>query len=161
MNIVDKILFDPITRGLKFFTKGGALVNTVEYASGAITADANTTTTVYGPAGSPLPTSVLTATRVADITWQSPIRPSDTIIMEVASTSSAAWYPVNICEAGTLGYLLQNGTEYGAYLNHISSLVTRVAFAKYARSTGANYGTAGSNWTDLSGFRWRVRKTSI
>jgi len=27
MNIVDKILFDPITRGLKFFTKGGVVVS--------------------------------------------------------------------------------------------------------------------------------------
>jgi len=37
MNIVDKILVDPITRGLKFFTKGGAGLSLLDYAEGVWT----------------------------------------------------------------------------------------------------------------------------
>jgi len=47
MNIVDKILVDPITRGLKFFTKGGVVVSL-----------SPATTRSYNSAGNNLTTSV-------------------------------------------------------------------------------------------------------
>lgn len=131
----------------------------VEYASGAITSDASTTTTIYGPAGSRPPTASLSTTRSATLTWQYPIQADDQIEIEISSDSGATWTPTTANGQGSLSYVIQNGVEYGVYLSHSSPTTTVVWFPVYARSTGSTYGGVGTAWSSLnSAIRYRVRK---
>jgi hypothetical protein len=132
----------------------------VEYASCAITSDADNSTTIYGPAGSLFPTVPLSVPRIATVTWQTPRQESDVFFLEIASSSTAGWLPVEANQAGSFAYITQNGVEYGAYLSHTSSTTTRVLFNRYAIPTGATYGAAGSNWSAATNYRWRLRKVS-
>jgi hypothetical protein len=130
-----------------------------EFASGAITSDANTTTTVYGQAGSRTPTASLSTNRYAEITWLYPRQQDDEFLLEVDVDGNGAWLPHNANSFGSLGYVAQNTTAYGMYLVHVSATVSRVYFAPYAYPSGATYGAAGAPWSGSATMRYRVRKT--
>jgi hypothetical protein len=130
-----------------------------EFASGAITSDANTTTTVYGQAGSRTPTASLSTNRYAEITWLYPRQQDDEFLLEVDTDGNGAWLPHDANSFGSLGYVAQNTTAYGMYLTHVSASVSRVYFAVYAYPNGATYGSAGAPWSGSATMRYRVRKT--
>jgi hypothetical protein len=132
----------------------------VEYASGAITSDASTTTTVYGPAGSRTPTAALSAVRYAEVTWQYPRQNGDMYRIEIDYNGDGRWTPYDSNEYGGFTYQQQNTSSYGIYLAHEStSNKTRVYFAPAAYPNGATYGAAGAAWSGLAAtMRWRIVK---
>lgn len=132
----------------------------VEYASCAITSDADNSTTVYGPAGSLVPTAVLSTTRTATFTWQYPRQDSDIFLVEIQTSTTSGWMPFDSNGIGAVGYQTQNSVGYGLYLTHPSSTTSAVSFSRYARTTGVTFGSAGDNWSALTTTRWRVRKVT-
>jgi len=130
----------------------------VEYASGAITSDANTTTTIYGPAGSRVPTAALSVNRYAEITWQYPRQNDDVFFIEIDYNGDGRWAPFDANEYGSFAYVGQGTTAYGMLLTHTTT-TTRVAFYPYATVGTGLFGTAGAEWRNLAAtIRWRVRK---
>jgi len=171
MNIVDKILVDPITRGLKFFTKGGALVNTVEFASndgsgGTAASTTYTTGSVAGPAGSQFVSVNSTdttgnTTTYYKVNFQSPIRATDKISIEMSQDSGATWGETS--GVITFGRLVANNTSYGIYLTSNDSTSVYVSFGNGGRQPGVTYAAAGASWAGVAAgiYRFRVRKASI
>lgn len=133
----------------------------VEYASGAITSDASTTTTIYGPAGSRTPTAVLSGTRYVEVTWQYPRQNGDMVFLEIDYMGDGRWAPYDANEYGSFAYQQQNTSSYGMYLNHPTPSTTRINFSIYAYPSGATYGVAGAGWNTLvATMKWRIRKVS-
>lgn len=139
--------------------------NGVEYASNSDTTNANASvsSTVYGPEGSALPTT-LTALRTKTIRFQIPIQADDILVLEIKdSTNGNFWVPVNGGgnSGGTsLAFEQQNTNTYGMSLrpNVANSTDVAVQFGIYAVATGATYGATGTDWGSVSNVRWRVRK---
>jgi hypothetical protein len=137
--------------------------NDVEYVSNSSATDAaDTTSFVYGPAGSVgvIGTTTLGATRTKRVRFQNPIQPTDQLTIEVLD-SAGGWYPAATNRAGGLPYLIQNSIEYGIYFYTVNSTDVDVAFGQYARASGASFGAAGQNWSAVTAVtRWRLKKTA-
>lgn len=138
--------------------------NDVEYASNSTTSDADDTTTfVYGPNGSEIPTitaSAVNATRAKRVRFQTPIQSTDFIVLEIQGGGTGSWRPLGAV-AGYQPYMRQGGISIGIGIAHVNSTDIDVLFARGGRqSDNATYASAGSNYPSASGDRWRVRKTS-
>lgn len=131
--------------------------NDVEYASVETSfTDTSSTATVYGQAGTPFSSTALTATRTKTITWQTPIQPSDLVVVEF-KTASGQWVPF----PARAPYSRQSTTEYGVSWESTSSTQTVVTFGQYITGTGATYASAGSAWSNFtSTSAWRARKVA-
>jgi hypothetical protein len=136
--------------------------NDVEYVSNSSSTDAaDTTSFVYGPAGSAgvIATTTLTASRAKRVRFKTPIQQTDQIVVEMYDINNGVWEPITNCSQGSLSYVLQNTTEYGIYLSGVNSTDVDVIFGRYAVTSGATYASAGTNWSSLaSGIKWRVKK---
>jgi hypothetical protein len=134
--------------------------NDVEFASVAGTWDDDSTTTVYGPAGSILG-GTLNATRIKTITWQTPIQVGDKFEVEM-STDRVTWLPAvgGRFGASNIGVLnMMNAT--GSFLSGIHTqpngvTSTKIIFWQYANA--ASDDSPSENWPNDA--YWRVRKTS-
>lgn len=137
--------------------------NIIEYASNSSSTDADDTTSfVYGPDGSQgiLGTTALSADRSKRIRFQSAIQPTDSLVLEfrVAGTPTV-WLPITTFSQGNVLWTYQNGTQYGTYISGQNATDVNVIFARYAQPTGATFGSAGNEWTAITGLdRWRVKK---
>jgi len=169
MNIVDKILVDPITRGLKFFTKGGAMVtaSNAEFASNSSTTNTSDTTSfAYGSAGS----SVLTSTPATEIIskrvkFTTTVKDTDLLMIEIRGSTTGHWFPLYSEAAGSnliCGLQQQNGKYYGIGFHEtpFSSTEIDIIFGKYRNNSSGTFGGVSPN-TWPAGFFWRVRKSSI
>jgi len=138
--------------------------NDVEFVSNSSTTDAaDTTSFVYGPAGSPVP-GTLTAARQKRVNFLTPIQVTDEVVVEIQSSSTSQWVPVYVSgfNNGVSNFTYQNTASYGIGLNvgaSIGSTTVDVAFGQYS-ATGATYAGAGSAWGSVTGYRWRVRKAA-
>lgn len=135
-----------------------------EFASNSDTTNAdNTTSFAYGVSGSAFP-AVTTSTKVKRIRFQTPIQPTDTLIVEVRNATTQAWSPYNNSDAGSIAYVRQGSTEYGLYISpNVSGSTTdvNVYFCATAVPSGLTFGAAGAAWTSLTFIdRWRVRKVT-
>lgn len=133
-----------------------------EFAINSSTTNADDTTNfAYGAQGGLVPIT-LTAGRLKTVRFQTPVQPTDQLFLEVLEPGNTKWTPHNNCYLGSFGYVVQNTTAYGIYLDPSGGTDVDVIFSQYARPTGATYGIAGSDWGALNtaGLRWRVRKVS-
>ena len=142
--------------------------NDVEYASNSSSTDAaDTTSFVYGPAGSTgvIATTALTAARLKRVNFQTAIQDSDQLTLQIQISGSGPWVDAISLNsnAGVEGsYQEQNTASYGMGLQRASSTAVDVKFGTYSQATGATYGAAGGAWNTqpTSGTRWRVKKSS-
>jgi hypothetical protein len=139
-----------------------------EYASNSSSTDADDTTSfVTGSNGSigVIGVTSLTASRSKRIQFSRPVQATDLLTIEIYDPSSGIWAPhTSNRPTGTFAFMQQNTIQYGIWLSPVgtgNSSQTNVGFGQYATANGATYGSAGTAWNaGLSGFRWRVRKTS-
>lgn len=131
--------------------------NDVEFASNSNTTDApDTTSFVYGPAGSTFP-GTLTAARKKRVRFQNPIQPGDKISIEIGDTASGPWHEmtgdqelVSTASVGIFNDTANAGIGKWMIVSG-STLDIDVVFGRYRLGT--------SNWATNLGY-WRVRKTS-
>lgn len=128
--------------------------NDVEYAFNTGLADANDTTSFgYGPAGTVIQNATITAARTRLVRFQTPIQPTDTVILEI-SDDQATWMPfqqedVNLTGNGRFHNLNQaDGIGFG--ITSMGGTDVTVEFQQY-RVAGSN------NWSANLGF-WRLKK---
>lgn len=139
-----------------------------EFASNSSATDASDTTSfVYGPAGSTgvFGTTALTAARSKRVRFTSPIQPTDALILQV-QRAGGAWVDVSASASrgGLNVFTVQNGVTYGLGLDIvlINNTDIDVTFGTYAYASGT-YGAVGTAWNAgdfVSSYRWRVRKVS-
>lgn len=134
-----------------------------EYASNfSTTVTSDTLSFAYGSNGSATPSGVAAAGFSKTVRFNTPIQATDLLVLEV-QRSGQQWAPLAAQDggAGLMPYVIQNGAIYGMGINFqsISGTDVQVQFGRYfyANST---YGAAGSDWSSLANFRWRVRKVS-
>jgi hypothetical protein len=140
----------------------------VEYASNSSTTDAaDSSSFVYGPQGSTgiLQTTALTTARTKTVQFQTPIKPTDTLIFEYKYANGTSWIPVigKFSLIGVQQFETQNTSSYGVSVQHTSNAYqAAVVFGQYCYANGATFGASGASWlTGLtSGDRWRVKKVS-
>lgn len=141
--------------------------NDVEYAFNTSTSDAADTTSFgYGPAGTPLPGSALTARRDKTVRFQTPIKAGDSVVLEVQTVSGGAWTTVTgsgfAASLNIQEITFQNGSYYGVGIRSVDANGTDVlvAFGQYAYAS-STYAAAGTAWSGTSGGgRWRLKKSS-
>lgn len=136
--------------------------NDVEYAAnnGSSTSADDTTSFVYGPAGTPFfafaPASALNRT----VRFLTPIQATDRLFLEVQKTSGGMWMDVSQApyDAGISPLFNQNATVYGMGFRDgiIGTTDIRVVFGKYMYASGATYAANGATW--VTTYSWRVRK---
>jgi len=132
----------------------------VEYASTSGTWNADSSTTVYGPAGQAIG-GTLGDTRLKTVTWQYPIQADDMLIVE-GSKDQLVWFPMNggLLGSGNTGVfnsLSADGTvTSGVYIRPgATNTQTIVAFGRFANF--ANDDSPANDWPSSQAF-WRVRK---
>ena len=135
--------------------------NEVEYAASAGTwdsADTDYTNTVHGSQGAPI-TGALSAIRTKKVEFRTPIKPTDTIRLEILQNDR--WVPVGT-HVEFDEYHKQNATAYGAGFSTNVAFTADgqidVLFAQYSRANGA-YAAAGDAWNS-HGEAWRLVKHS-
>ena len=131
-----------------------------EYASNSSTSDTDDTTSfVYGPAGSPL-VGNLTATRTKRVRFTTPILPTDSFKLEIDLYNTGNW--VSFSDA-QITMQRQNAVTSGVACVRVSGSTTDCDFIFYRYADFLNngsYGSAGRSWTVFAGAYWRVRKVS-
>jgi hypothetical protein len=132
----------------------------VEYASTSGTWNADSSTTVYGPAGQAIG-GTLGDTRLKTVTWQYPIQADDMLIVE-GSKDQLVWFPMNGGQLGSgntgvFNSLSADGTvTSGVYIRPgATNTQTIVAFGRFANF--ANDDSPANDWPSSQAF-WRVRK---
>ncbi len=143
----------------------------VEYASNSGMGDtADTTSFVYDSRGSLIPAVTYSADRKKRVRFQTPIQPTDSIIVQVLPDSSTNdWvdirgYFADVQNSGVsiMEFQYQDGTQYGLggiFPTSGSSTDIDIYFARY-RTNGSTYAGAGTNWAAGATSRWRVVKYS-
>ena len=126
-----------------------------EYAYNTATADSNDNYSFgYGSAGVQFG-SFSTATRTKRVRFQTPIQPTDAVILEAKDGASAQWMPYGQTRYQSIS------TTTGMACSIINSTDVDVYFAS-AGYAGTVYSTS-SAWSGVAGsdnFKWRVRKVS-
>lgn len=137
--------------------------NDVEYAwnfgNVTTTGGSDTTSFGYGPSGTPVLAIDSThplATTSFTVQFQTPIQPTDRIVLEATTGSSGSW--TSVSDRG-FGYLVQGTSNYGTTIVQSTSTQVIVNFNNggYQASNGT-YAGNGAAWSGLSTFKWRVRK---
>jgi hypothetical protein len=137
----------------------------VEYASNSSTsAAADTTSFVYGPGGSFLPSSTFTNPYKKRVRFQTPIQDGDVLRIQI-NYGDGKWYDLvqQEYENGLQPFVYQNGLTYGIGLSktNIDAYSFDVLLGRYFYASGATYGAAGQDWNATSGaWKWRVVKSS-
>jgi hypothetical protein len=135
-----------------------------QYASNSSTSDANDTTSfVYGPEGSLVPTiaaSAVGTSRDKTVQFQNAMLATDSIIIEIQQGGVGSWVPLeNVPFYST--YSRQGSTAYGIGWTYVNSTQIKVNFFQGGSvASGATYASAGAGYPTTGGDRWRVRKVS-
>lgn len=131
--------------------------NKVEYAYNSDTSDASDTTSfAYGPAGV-LIGSFTTATRAKRVRFQTPIQPTDTIIIELKESAADTWYD----SAYLYPRVQQSNSSYGIGFVPVNGTDIDVSFrASGTVPSNSTYAGTGSAWSTASTIRWRAKKMS-
>jgi hypothetical protein len=131
--------------------------NDVEFASNSAWAT-NTTSFVYGPAGSAI-NGALDGEIEMTVNFQTPIQSSDALILE-GSSDRVTWVELDRARFGGVivmqGAIASLGAYSGAWISNVSATSVKVLFGKF--STIGSDGTT-VNWPSSAAY-WRVRKTS-
>jgi hypothetical protein len=137
----------------------------VEWSSNSSVTDASDTTSfVYGPTGSALPSSTFTGPRKKRVRFQTAIQPTDRLELQI-NYGGDAWFPLegNEYSAGLQPFTYQNTTTYGIGYDKttINSTDIDVVMGQYFYVSGATYASAGANWSATTGaWKWRLVKSS-
>lgn len=156
------ILFAHVTVPIAEWAGSGTVQlaqNDVEYAYNTSTTDADDLISFgYGPGGTSFPT--VTAQRAKRIRFQTPIQSTDTFTVEFQKNGD--WVPLSGTAAVTITqpFTAQAATTFGVGIDPVNSTDIDVYFGAYRLATGATYGAAGTSWTGMSIYKWRVRKSS-
>lgn len=132
-----------------------------EYASNSNSTNTATDTTSFmnGTIGGLIPNGATGTTYSRRVQFQSQIQPTDSIDLEI-DHGIGQWTKYSN-RLSSLMY--QNATAYGLGMISVSGSKTQLdvnfSAGGYAAS-GATYGANGAPWSDLSTWRWRVRKVS-
>jgi hypothetical protein len=157
--------FGGTTLRVKFFARipiaewsGNGTVNLgagaqVEYAATSGPWDANSSTTVYGPAGQLMGGALLTVARTKTITWQYPAQSTDQVRIEVSYDG------LNFFDPGTIFPRVYDSTgndsaSAGVFILSSTSTTVTVQFNRYQAI--ANDDAPSFNWP--SNMYWRVCK---
>jgi len=131
-----------------------------EYASNSNSTNtaSDTTSFVYGAAGSLIPNGAVGTNYERTVQFQSPVLPTDSIVVETLETSTQQWIP----SSSLYAYVDIN---YGAYgigwqQSGTNQLVVRFGAKGISPRQAASYGANGEPWSARSTVRWRVRKVS-
>lgn len=139
--------------------------NDVEYAfntSGITAANASDTTSFgYGPQGvaiGSINSNTLNATTNFRVQFQTPNQVGDRFDIEFNNGVDSTW----ILAQEVAPYITLNAAYYGVYISGTGSNFVTVSFGNngYRPNGAATYGANGQAWSALSGYRWRVRKSS-
>lgn len=129
--------------------------NDVEYASTSGTWDADSSTTVYGPAGV-IVGGTLTSSRNKTVTWITPAQRTDSQDVEF-SYDQLVWFSSAVYAPYTQSSLGTDATSAGIQISNVTSTTTQVRFMRYRYL--ANDDSPATNWP-ASGLYWRVVKRS-
>lgn len=144
-----------------------AVTEFVYNSSGTTAAGASDTTSFgYGAVGA-LVGSIASTTVTSNsattmrVRFQTAMQPTDRIVMEVNNgTAANGWVPV----AGSVAIqpaLYQGAAAFGVGLIQVNSTDLDVSFGNGGRlATNATFASAGSAWSGVSTYRWRVAKYS-
>ena len=136
--------------------------NDVEYAfnTGNVTTAGATDSTHfgYGPAGTPILAidSVSSSNSTSFLVqFQTPLQNGDKTELELSTDVGATWIP------WVWGFIRQSTYLHGARIVGNNSTSVQVQFMNggYDGSL-TTFGAAGEPWSNLSGYRWRVRRSS-
>ncbi len=138
--------------------------NDVEYAynSSTDTGAGDTTSFGYGPQGAVIQNNTTVLSR--RVRFQSPIRVSDSLIVEV-STDRIQWFPLTnwalVNGRNISAHVYQNPYNYGlGRITPVNTTDVDILFGHYCFPS-STYGAAGEAWSSGAGSGyWRVRKTS-
>jgi len=124
------------------------------------TTTTDTTSFGYGPEGAFF--QAFTAQITKTIRFKTPVQNTDKIFIEIMDPTTGIWQNVNEMIAGSLGFVVMGGTNYGIWLGPIPTALTDmgVSFGSTAKPTNATYAGAGEVWADYVTYKWRVRKIS-
>lgn len=143
--------------------------NDIEYASNSSSTDASDTTSfVYGPAGSVgiLGVTAMTTARKKRIRFLTPVQPSDIVTLEFDLGGNGRWVPSTQAILSNFdniqSFMTQNAGVYGVGLIQVNTTDFDIAFGQYSTSNGATFGAAGKAWNsvDWASSRWRAKKAA-
>jgi hypothetical protein len=137
--------------------------NDVEYAATSGTWDANSSTTVYGPAGA-LMGGALTTNRAKTVTFQTPVNSTDALSVEV-SEDGVVWYTANgfidVSGSPIINSYSSTGAgnnSSGVYLQKVAGQPNQVSAFFFRYAALANDDLPAVDWK--STWYWRVKKIS-
>jgi hypothetical protein len=116
------------------------------------------TSTVYGPAGSlvlsTIASTTANATTVFRLTPLYPLQQNDLVVLEYRSNSTLPW---TMAADSSVASSFQSSSFYGIGIS-ISATEVILEFGNMGfRSQGATYAAAGQSWSALTTSYWRVR----
>lgn len=129
--------------------------NDVEFASVGGTWDADSTTTVFGPAGVTMG-GTLTATRTKTITWQRPRQTGEEVILQIKPTSGGDWVNAEYI----FPYGRQGSFQFGCKIDETNSTATetKVIFYQFREPTNTTYANSSGATAWSTAWMWRVIK---
>ena len=133
--------------------------NDVEFSSNsnATNAVSDGSSFAYGPAGSLIPNGAVGTAYDRTIRFQTPLQASDVLSVEV-DQGMGLWVPV---DRRLTAWVRQGSLGYGIYIEATTSTTVTVSFGSGGfRSSNATYAANGEAWSVVSGWKWRVRKSS-
>jgi hypothetical protein len=133
--------------------------NDVEFSSNsnATNAVSDGSSFAYGPAGSLIPNGAVGTAYDRTIRFQTPLQASDVLSVEV-DQGMGLWVPV---DRRLTAWVRQGSLGYGIYIEATTSTTVTVSFGSGGfRSSSATYAANGEAWSVVSGWKWRVRKSS-
>lgn len=139
-----------------------------EFAFNTSTTDADDNTSFgYGAAGTIVPTITVASgaspdRRTKRVRFQTPIQPTDVIIIESQLSGSGPWVAVGQ-SSSYASFTAQAASEYGINFRSVSGSTTdiEVDFWRGGRfPSGATYASAGAAYPENPSDRWRVRKSA-
>jgi hypothetical protein len=141
----------------------GAQVELAASTNGTWDAAATAANTVYGPAGAPMTGALATVSRSKIVRFQYPIQSDDMISLELASSASGPWQPVETF-ADTSGLncfpfsfaATAAADTAGVEVRRVSGVSTDVEVIFQKRSWARGDASAYRDWQN--GWFWRVRK---
>lgn len=125
--------------------------------SNATSTASDTTSFVYGYAGSLVPQPTIGTAATRRVRYQTAIQPTDSFTIEL-KTPSGTYFPVETFGAP---YVRQGSSEYGISVLYVNSTDVDVVFnAQGIIPSNATYAGNGAAWSAYSSNSWRLRKTS-
>jgi hypothetical protein len=172
MNLITKLAYNALTKTIQAIAPGGVSVAIptvqTEYVSNfsASTSASDTTSFAYGELGSSI--QAITADLTRRVRFSNAIKPTDSISVEVSS-GDGKWFSIHgaVIFPGVSRierYYSQSANSYGlGIVLPVSGSNTDldIRFGQYVANSGSAYGAAGDSYSPVSGYKWRVRKSSF